>query len=183
MEKKELFESDKEDIKELYNVYGYSIRDISESEGVSVSEVKAIIGEKNIDTTKSISSQEISGKEYQIKLQKERNDKRQVREELIREKRIINNFRAEGCALARCPKCGEIMDDCEIRENNDGGLEFFYECTSCGFVDYKDKSCKDKCCRQGLGRLFEKYIPELVKKGYNRDELYEYINDFIETGW
>lgn len=178
---KEIFDSDKEDIRELYNNYGHSIRDISESEGLSMKEVKDIIGEKSVDTSRSISSTEVTGKEYQQRLKEEKGRLSQVSKEKQRLSQTIQDFRKNGCALSRCPNCGEIMDDCEVRYD-DGEVDFFYRCESCGFIDTENEYCKDKCCRQGLGRLFEEYIPELVKEGYDRDRLYVYVNNFIKTG-
>ena len=121
---------DVEEIKEMYKEYGWSVRKISEEFDMDMDDVKRIVGEKP-DTSRTISSQEGSGKGYRKQLQKERE--------------TITSFRDKGLAYARCPKCRKIMKD--VVEDEEG---YHYACGSCGYEDIKDVSCNDKCCRRGL---------------------------------
>ena len=172
-----ILEREKKDILECYNKYGWSIRELSDEYRLDISEIKEIVGFKP-DLKKSISSQETTGKEYQLLLKKQQEKEKKSKNN----EDLIGDFRDNGCAFARCPKCLEIMDDVKVVEYDKAFQDFHYECENCGFVDFKDVACKDKCCREGLGRLLMMKYGDYLSKKYDINKLIDLINEWIKTG-
>lgn len=63
----------------------------------------------------------------------------------------VNEFRANGCSIPRCDRCGELLSD--LYEDNAGGIHFV--CENCEWVDYKDTKIKFKCGRRWFNELCE----------------------------
>ena len=145
---------EKEDIKEMFKDYGWSLRDLSEEYGISIRDVKEIIGEKNLEGHETNEETEhrvhktisLNERREQIKARREA---RETKENLRAKTKTIDNFRAKGCALARCPKCGKPM----VTVGEDAQGDYHYYCDNCGWLDTKDEVCKDACCRRGFAHL------------------------------
>ena len=162
LEKKE-----KEDIKEMFSDYGWSLRDLSEEYGMSIRDIKEIIGKTDTETNEE--DEGISRKE----LFKQKRKEKQQKLDALREKTAtINNFRAKGCALSRCPRCGEIMNN--LVEDNEG--QPHYSCDACGYNDLSDKACKSRCCRRGLYQILKK-DPEIELEEEDHENLKEWIKE------
>jgi len=165
----ELSIREQEDIKKMYKDFGWTIRDLSEDYRVSMSDIKSVLGIEK--------SSEKSNPDSQL----------QERETLIeglnklreRHETTINSFRKDGCAIARCPQCSEIMNNAEVNVSEAGGLTFYYKCDKCGFIDYSDRTCADKCCRRGLVNVVAmRYGGELNKW----TGVYAILNNYVNTG-
>ena len=144
-------EKEKLDIIEMANDYGWSLRDLSEEYGISIREVREIIGKDRVGNTEE--NEEAEHKTISLNMRKEQikahREAREAKEDLRAKSKTIDNFRAKGCALARCKSCGKPMTD--IAEDAEGG--YHYYCDSCGWSDWKDEVCKDACCRRGFAHL------------------------------
>ena len=171
----------KEELREAYNDFGWTIKELSGRHGISEEEVRSLLGKEVLGNWKEREEEEkATGKTrmtpYERKFRTKALENMRARRE---SEKTIDTFRNKGCTLSRCSKCGAIMDDARIVEDEEE-INFYYECSECGFVDWKDKCCKDKCCREGLARLVSLRYGEGL--GIDEDTLQEALNDFIETG-
>lgn len=83
--------------------------------------------------------------EYNIK------DIEAMKEEIKGLKGTISEFRARGCSIPRCEKCGDLLGD--LYEDGNGHIHFC--CSNCEWVDFKDTKIKFKCGRRWFDTLCE----------------------------
>ena len=162
----ELSIREQEDIKKMYKDFGWTIRDLSEDYRVSMSDIKSVLGLR--ESPKANPDTQLQERETLIE------GLNKLRE---RHETTISSFREGGCANARCPRCGEPMLNAEVNISEAGGLTFYYKCDKCGFIDYSDVTCADKCCRRGLVSVVAmRYKDELSKWTGVRTILNNYVN-------
>ena len=157
----------KEEIADAY-LSGYRLEEIAELYDMSVNQVREVLGNTITEKDKKQLTD--------IKRQKEIN---KIKNRLESAEQTIKSFRASGCALARCPDCGDIMDDAVMYESG----AFHYRCDNCGYVDTKDEVCKDKCCREGLARIILlRYQDTLKDEGWDLNEVVKSLDRWVKHG-
>ena len=171
----------KEEIADAY-LSGYRLEEIAELYDMSVNQVREVLGDTITEKDKKHITEIKQQKEAVLRNKEMVELKNQLHElfkELRTSRETIKSFRASGCALARCPNCGEIMDDAVLYDN--GAIH--YRCDNCGYVDTKDKVCKDKCCREGLGRiLLFRYQDKLEMEGWDINDVVKRLNYWVKYG-
>lgn len=63
----------------------------------------------------------------------------------------ISEFRKGGCAIPRCKKCGEPLD--ELYEDEKERIHL--SCENCGWTDWKDTKIEHACGKRWIKRLCE----------------------------
>jgi hypothetical protein len=108
-------------------------------------------------TTPPQDTRSYTDEEVETYLDESKKEKLELTSERNKLKNKIDEFQENGCSIPHCPKCDTLL----IPElYND---EFHYTCLECGFVDYEDELCKNKCCKTGMELL-------LAMRGIEFDE-------------
>lgn len=132
MNKEDLTDRDIAELKNLHNNHKWGIRELSEQYEMEMEDILEVLGEAPAPKIKPSPKQPI--KVVTTKIPDEESIK------------TIKDHQEHGCSIARCPKCGAVMNGAV--QDNYGA--YHYCCERCGYNDLNDTVCNNKCCRRGL---------------------------------